>query len=131
MPSQAEIQKEQKREKQANMIAEQVISKTAWGKFYGLMRAAARAGEENIPHKVCVDKNGRVLKVYKSKAGQWAAAFLKPAHEQAARDLSQGKTGRAFLDMLGFGGFIDRHEMRSAKCFVIKPKDVLNKSYKK
>lgn len=130
MLTKQQLQDEQKKEAQANKIAETIISKTAWGKFYKYMRAAAKMGEDNIPHKVCVDKDGRVIRIYKSKAGKWVGAFLKPAHEQAARDLSQKKTGRAFLDMIGFGGFIDANEAKHAKCFVIRPSTILKSKNK-
>lgn len=125
--TQAEVQAEQKREKQYNKLAEKVISKTAWGKFYGLMRLASSTGEGLIPHKVCVDKDGRILKIYKSKAGQWVGSFLKPAHEQASRDFSRKKYGRGFLDMIGFGSFLDAHDQKTAKCFVVVPNAIVKK----
>ena len=130
MLTQAQIQQEQKNEGSINKLSEKIISKTAWGKFYGLMRGAAAAGEGAIPHMVCVDKNGRILRIYKSKAGKWIGTFLKPAHEQMARDVSQKKYGRGLLDMLGFGSFIDHHEMKNARCFKLRPNDILKAQHK-
>ena len=127
MPSQAEVKQEQKREKVYNKLSETVISKTAWGKFYGLMRLASATGEGMIPHKICVDKDGRILKIYKSKAGKWVGSFLKPAHEQASRDFSRKKYGRGFLDMIGFGSFLDARDQKTAKCFTLKPNDLVKK----
>jgi hypothetical protein len=131
MATAQQIQKEREAEARYNKVATQVISKTAWGKFYGLMRAASAAGEGSIPHKICVDKEGRILKIYKSKAGKWIGSFLKPAHEQAARDFSRKKYGRGILDMLGFGSFLDAHDQKKAKCFVTTPNNVLKASVKK
>lgn len=131
MLTQKQLEAERKNEQKINVLSEQIISKTAWGKFYGLMRMASKAGEGMIPHKICVDKDGRILKIYKSKAGKWAGAFLKPAHEQMARDLARKKYGRAMLDMVGFGSFIDRHEMRTAKCFIIHPNQILKREDRK
>jgi hypothetical protein len=125
MLTKKQLAEEQKREKLINHLSEKVISKTAWGKFYGLMRLASSTGEKNIPHKVCLDKDGRVQKIYKSKAGKWIGAFLKPAHEQMARDVSRHKYGRAVLDMVGFGSFLDARDQMHAKCLVLKPKDVV------
>lgn len=131
MLSQKELQAEKANEKKINYLSEQIINKTAWGKFYGLMRMASKAGEGMIPHKICVDKNGRILKIYKSDAGKWVGSFLKPAHEQMARDFAQKKYGRAFLDMVGFGSFIDVHEQKTAKCFIIRPNQILKKKDRK
>lgn len=129
MLSQKQLAEEKAREKRTNKISEAIITKTAWGKFYGLMRGASKMGEGMVKHKVCIDKNGRVLKIYKSKAGKWVGTFLKPAHEQMARDFSQKKYGRGMLDMLGFGSFIDHHEQKKAKCFVFKPNELLEKKH--
>lgn len=125
MLTEKELKAERANEKKINYISEQIIAKTAWGKFYGLMRMASKAGEGMIPHKVCIDKQGRILKIYKSDAGKWVGSFLKPAHEQLARDLSRKKYGRAMLDMLGFGSFADVHDQKTAKCFIIRPNQVL------
>lgn len=125
MLSKKELEQERKREANYNKLSEQVISKTAWGKFYGLMRLASATGEGAIKHKICIDKNGRILKIYKSKAGKWVGSFLKPAHEQASRDLSQKKYGRAFLDMVGFGSFLDVRDQMKAKCFTMRPNDLV------
>lgn len=131
MLTQEQLATERANEKKINYLSEQVISKTAWGKFYGLMRMASKAGEGMIPHRVCIDKNGRVLKIYKSKAGKWVGSFLKPAHEQMARDFSQKKYGRGLLDMVGFGSFIDVHDQKTAKCFIIHPDQVLKQKDRK
>lgn len=123
--------KELKREKDYNKAAEFIISKTAWGKFYGLMRGASKLGEGLIPHKICIGKDGRILKIYKSVAGKWVGSFLKPAHEQAARDFSRKKYGRGILDLVGFGSFIDAHEQAKAKCIEITPNNILKAKIKK
>ena len=125
MLSKKELAEEKKREAKLNKLSEKVISKTAFGKFYGLMRMASKFGEGKIKHKICVDKNGRILKIYKSKAGKFIGSFLKPAHEQMARDFSQKKYGRGFLDMVGFGSFLDFRDMKKAKCFIVKPNDLV------
>jgi hypothetical protein len=127
MLTKKELAEEKSREKNYNKISEFIISKTAFGKFYGLMRMASKAGEGMIKHKICIDKNGRILKIYKSKTGKWIGTFLKPAHEMMSRDLSQKKYGRAVLDLFGFGGFIDHKEMKHAKCFIIKPNLIVKK----
>jgi hypothetical protein len=131
MPTQEQLQAERRKEAAYNKVAETVISKTAWGKFYGLMRMASKAGEGAIPHKVCIGKDGRILKIYKSQAGQWVGSFLKPAHEQAARDFSRKKYGRGLLDMVGFGSFLDAHDQKTAKCIVVTPDHVLKAKTKK
>jgi len=131
MLSRQELAEERKHEASINKLSETIISKTAWGKFYGLMRSASKFGEGAIPHKVCLDKDGRILKIYKSNAGKWVGTFLKPAHEQMARDLSHHKYGRGMLDMLGFGSFIDHHEMKHAHCFTLTPNAVLKHHAKK
>ena len=127
MLSKKELAEEKKREKTYNKASEFIIKKTAFGKFYGLMRLASKTGEGMIKHKICIDKNGRILKIYKSKTGKWIGTFLKPAHEMMSRDLSQKKYGRAILDLFGFGGFIDHREMKHAKCFVVKPDQLVKK----
>ena len=126
-----QIKQEQKKEAAYNKLAETVISKTTWGKFYGLMRMASKAGEGAIPHKVCIGKDGRILKIYKSKAGKWVGSFLKPAHEQAARDFSRKKYGRGVLDMVGFGSFLDAHDQMTATCIIVTPNQVLKAKTKK
>ena len=130
MPTAEQIKSEKQNEAAYNKLAEVIIKKTAWGKFYGLMRGAAKAGEGAIPHKVCIGKDGRVLKIYKSVGGQWIGSFLKPAHEQASRDFSRKKYGRGFLDMIGFGSFIDAHEQKTAKCIVVTPDQILKSKTK-
>lgn len=129
MLSKDQLKAERTKEAKINKLSETVISKTAWGKFYGLMRGASKMGEGMIKHKICVDKDGRILKIYKSKAGKWVGTFLKPAHEQMARDFSKKKYGRGLLDMVGFGSFIDHHEMKTAKCFTIRPDEILKKEH--
>lgn len=131
MLTQEQLRAERENEAKINKLSEQVISKTAWGKFYGLMRGASKMGEGMIPHKVCIDKDGRILKIYKSKAGKWVGSFLKPAHEQMARDFARKKYGRALLDMVGFGSFVDAHEQMKAKCFIIRPDQVLKQKDRK
>lgn len=127
MVSKAQLEQEKKREALFNNLSKKIIGKTPWGKFYGLMRMAASYGEGHLKHKVCIGKDGRVLKIYKSKGGKFIGAFLKPAHEQAARDFGRKKYGRAFLDMVGFGSFLDWHDQKHAKCYIFKPNDLVKK----
>lgn len=125
MLTKKQLAEEKKREKLYNKLSEKVISKTAWGKFYGLMKLASTTGEGMLKHKICIDKEGRVLKIYKSKFGKWAGSFIKPAHEQMSRDFAKKKYGRGVLDLLGFGSFLDVRDQKKAKCFIMKPNDLV------
>lgn len=131
MATQTELRTEKNREAVYNKAAQVIINQTAWGKFYGYMRSAAARGEGAIPHKVCLDADGRDVTVYKSDAGKWIGAFLKPAHEMAARDIARKKYGRAFLDMIGFGAFLDYRDQKNAKCIVLYPNQILKPEEKK
>lgn len=130
MVSKAQLAAEKKRELLFNSLSKKIIGKTPWGKFYGLMRMAAAAGEGKLKHKVCIGKDGRVLKIYKSKFGKWIGSFLKPAHEQAARDFAKKKYGRGLLDLAGFGSFLDWHDQKHAKCYVFKPNDLVKPEHR-
>lgn len=128
MPTATQIATEQQKEQKLNYLSEQVIGYTAWGKFYGLMRGAAAAGEGLIPHKVCVSADGREIKVYKSDAGKLIGSFLKPVHEYVSKDLSQGNYVQAFLDATTgwFGQVQYAQEQKKATCFDITPKEVVD-----
>jgi len=126
--TQAQIAEEQRKEAAFDKLSVQIIGMTAWGKFYPLMRAAAAMGEGAIPHKVCLDSSGRNLTVYNSNTGKIIGKFLKPMHEYAAADFSQGNYVWGVLDLLGWGMIHQMVEQNNAICVSVIPNDVLNRA---
>jgi hypothetical protein len=122
------LAKEQRKEKSFNAVAEAIINEQPWGKFYGLMKGASDLGEGLLPHRVCLDKQGRILKVYKGKAGRWVGAFIRPAHEHAAKAFSQKKYGRGVLGLMGFGWIPNLIEQKKANCVEVVPEDFLSEA---
>lgn len=116
---------EAKREKQFNAVAEAIIETQPWGKFYSLMLAASKAGEGILPHRVCVDPQGRPIKVYKKGPIRWMASFIQPAHQHAAEGFAQKKWGRVVLGLAGFGWIGKLKDQAQAQCLEITPNDFL------
>lgn len=123
-----QLQKEKEQEALINKISEAIIKQTPFGAYYQYMKAASQMGQGFLPHKFCTDKDGRTIKVYKGDFSKVAGSFIKPVHEQAARDISQKKYARAIVDLIGFGSFWDLHEQKQgeSRCIVFKPEEILN-----
>lgn len=120
-----QIIQEKKKEQQFNIFSEQIIGQTAWGKFYGLMREASKAGEGAINKKICLDKEGRNIIVYNTNTGKVIGTFLKPAHEQAGYYFGQKKYGKGALSLLGFGWIPKIKEQKEAKCVFLTPNEII------
>lgn len=126
--TQEQIAQEQMSEKQFNQLSEQVIGKTPWGQFYGLMKGAANAGEGMLKHQVCLDKSGRNIKVYKG-AGKVVGAFLKPSHEYTMQYISRKEWGKAALSLTGLYGQLqsikDQRQAMKGGCITVIPNEIL------
>jgi len=124
--TQQQIDQEAKDEAKFNAIQEQILSYTgAWAKFYPIIRAASKAGEGAINHKVCLDKDGRSIIVYNTTAGRVVGTWLKPTHEYISKYLSRKEYGKAALSALGWGAGLAAKEMKAAKCIAFTPNEIL------
>lgn len=119
-------QQQQATEAQINTISEAIIKLTPFGQYYQYMKAASQLGEGMLPHKFCTDKDGKTVKVYKGDFSKIVGSFIKPVHEQAAQSFSQGQYGRGIVDLMGFGGFWNLHEQKTAQCFEVRPDQLIN-----
>jgi hypothetical protein len=126
--TQEQIAKEQMSEKQFNQLSEQVIGATPWGQFYGLMKGASNAGEGMLKHQVCLDKNGRNIKVYKG-AGKVVGAFLKPSHEYTMQYISRKEWGKAALSLTGLYGQLqsikEQRQTQRGGCITVIPDEII------
>ncbi len=122
---------EQQNEAQFNNLSNNIIGKTQWGQFYGIMRGAASMGEGLVPHKICLDKDGAEIKVYSTKANKLLAAFMKPTHEYTQKYLAQKKYGEALLSVLGvYGQLKSVQEQEATKCITVTPSTILQQQAK-
>lgn len=119
-------QQQQQNEALINQISEAIIKLTPFGAYYGYMKAASSLGEGMLPHKFCTDKDGKTVKVYKGDFSKVVGSFIKPVHEQAAQAFSQGEYLRGLVDLMGFGGFWNLHEQKTATCFEVRPDLLIN-----
>jgi hypothetical protein len=117
---------EQQRYDQYNAISNQVISQTAFGKFYGLMRGAASIGEGSLPHKVCFNEDGSEVKVYNTRTNRLIGAFMRPTHEYVQEYLAKKSYGEAFLASLGvYGQMKAVKNAEKANCIEVIPNDII------
>ena len=128
--TQEEIQREQQTEAQFNALSAQIIQMTgAWGQFYGLMRSAASMGEGMLNYQICVDQQGRPIKVARTKGGRLVQVMIKPTHEYVTRMIARKKYGKAIFHAhvapLGITKLIEVVKLQRAKCYNIKPNDFL------
>lgn len=119
-------QQQQQNEALINQISESIIKLTPFGAYYQYMKAASTMGEGMLPHKFCTDKDGKTVKVYKGDFSKVVGSFIKPVHEQFATSLSQGEYLRSIVDLMGFGGFWNLHEQKTAVCFEVRPDVLIN-----
>lgn len=119
-------QQQQQNEALINQISESIIKLTPFGAYYQYMKAASAMGEGMLPHKFCTDKDGKTVKVYKGDFSKVVGSFIKPVHEQAAASFSQGEYLRGIVDLMGFGGFWNLHEQKTATCFEVRPDALIN-----
>ena len=124
MLSKEQLADEQRKEAEYNKLSEMVISKTAWGKFYGLMIGASNLLTRNLDKRVGVDEDGRPLVVYKSDIQKVMGVWAIPTHKVIAKDISQKKWGKLVVDALTGGQITEMAKQKKAKFFDISPKEV-------
>lgn len=118
---------EKANEAKLNQLSDQIIGYTPFGQLYPLMKMASQAGQGAIPHKICVDADGRSVKVYKGTTGQLIGSFLKPTHEYVTKYIAQKEYGKAFAASFGlFGQLTDVKNQQSATCITITPNEIVN-----
>jgi hypothetical protein len=120
-------QEEQRKEAEFNKLSEAVISKTPWGKFYGLMRGASRLFTQNLKQSVGIDDDGRPIVVYKKDISKILGTFAVPAHEWMAKEYAKKDWG-GLLASVFTGGVSSEmkniKQQKKAKFFDISPKEV-------
>ena len=120
-------QEEQRKEAEFNKLSEAVISKTSFGKFYGLMRGASRLFTQNLKQSVGIDDDGRPIVVYKKDISKILGTFAVPAHEWMAKEYAKKDWG-GFIASVFTGGFSSEmkniKQQKKAKFFDISPKEV-------
>lgn len=124
MVSQQQIADEQRKEAEFNKLFEQVISKSPFGQWYGLMIGASNLLTQNLQKRVGVGRDGRPIVVYKTNIGKLMGVWATPTHKVIAKDLSQGKYGEALGALLGIGQIVEMVKQQQAKFFDISPKEV-------
>ena len=118
---------EQRKEREFNKLSEAVISKTAWGKFYGLMRGASRLLTDNLKQSVGIDSDGRPIVVYKKDVSKVLGTFAVPAHEWMAKEYAKKDLGGLIGSVLTMGiSSMAKNikQQKKAKFFDISPKEV-------
>lgn len=122
-----QLQKERDNEAKLNELSDKIIGYTPFGQLYPLMRLAASIGEGSIPHKICVDADGRTVTVYKGTAGKLVGSWLKPTHEYITNYLSKGDYLNALLSTQGWWGQMKNYEaQKKATCITITPNEIIN-----
>jgi hypothetical protein len=117
---------EQSQYNQYNSISNQVIGKTPFGQFYGLMRGAATLGEGALKHKVCFNEDGSEVKVYNTRTNRLLGAFMRPTHEYVQEYLAKKSYGEAFLASLGvYGQMKAVKNAERATCIEVIPNDII------
>jgi hypothetical protein len=124
MVSKQQIADEQRKEREYNKLFEQVISKSPFGQWYGLMIGASNLLTQNLPKSVGIDQDGRPMVVYKGDVNKLLGVWATPTHKVIAQDLSQQKYGKALGDLLGIGQITETIKQKRAKFFDISPEEV-------
>ena len=130
MISKEQLEEEQRKEREYNKLFEMVISKSPFGQWYSLMIGASNLLTKNLPKRVGIDKDGRPIVVYKTKAGKIMGVWAEPTHKVIAKNLGQKKYGSAIGALLGTGQITEMIKQKRAKFFDISPsevKDIRNK----
>lgn len=124
MVSQQQIADEKRKEREYNKLFEEVIAKSPFGQWYGLMIGASNLLTQNLPKRVGIDQDGRPMVVYKGDVNKLLGVWATPTHKVIAEDLSQQKYGKAIGDLLGIGQITETIKQKRAKFFDISPEEV-------
>ena len=128
-----QLQREQELEVIFNQLGDTAVSFVpVYGQLHGMFRAAAKFGEGKLKYRICLDQQGRPIKVARKKGGQFVQVALKPTHEHMSKLIAQKKAHIAILPhIIGLPGLIKSYqfwEVRKARCLELTPEEFLRKA---
>lgn len=125
--TQAQLNEEKRKEAAYNQLFDKVIVKfKPFGTWYQYMIGASELLTKNLPKRICIDKDGRPVVIYKGDLAKMAGVWATPTHKVISKDIAEHKYWRALGDLLGVGQIVEtvKQYTNHNQCFDISPDEV-------